>query len=368
MRHRVPPIARVRLARSLPRLLAWPALVAATGAMAIASWFLGSFGSGAGGIVFAIVGVALVAVGLVSAVLLLTIRLEVQESAVRLSWIGGERIYPLVRGPVTRVRLRGPDASKLRSRVGFFGWAVGSARLRDEEEIQVVRLARTATAILVPTERGRLAIAPANEDALLDALSRAARARQRLDELTTASPAPQLGEREDEQPAEPQPRPADVVAVEVQPKALTGIERALLERRLAEEREEAAAALAAEAARAGDEAGSSTFDGLQSGESPAGSPSPRRRRLTLRRPRPSAAFILLPLIGAGTAWGLGLLTDSYPEPGTDLGRLTALALVLAGPATSIGAIMARAWWPRLVGLVVAGGLCASAFIARALIG
>ncbi len=232
-----------------------------------------------------------------------------------------------------------------------------------------MRLDRTATAILVPTERGRLAIAPADEDALLDALSRAARARQRLDELTAASPNPQPGEQEPEQPEAHEPQRVDAVAVEVQPKVLTGIERALLERRMAQEREEAAAALASEAARIAGTAGSSASDDAEAGESRAQAPSPhRRRRLTLRRPPPSAVFILLPLIGAGAVWGLGLLTDSYPEPGTDLGRLTALALVLAGPATSVGAIMARAWWPRLVGLVVAGGLCASAFIARALIG
>jgi hypothetical protein len=94
----------------------------------------------------------------------------------------------------------------------------------------------------------------------------------------------------------------------------------------------------------------------------------RRARLTMLRPRPSAAFVLLPLLGAGAAWGLGHLNASYPEPGSDLARLTALALVLSGPATSVGAIMARAWWPRLVGVVVGGGLAASAFIARALMG
>ena len=56
-----------------------------------------------------------------------------------------------------------------------------------------------------------------------------------------------------------------------------------------------------------------------------------------------------------------------PQAGTDLARLTSLALVLAGPATSVGAIMAMAWWPRLVGVVVTGGLAASVFIGRALL-
>ena len=371
MRRRVPPIARIRLARSLLGVLAWPVLVLATGAMAIASWFLGSFGSGAGGIAFAVVGAGLVLVGLVAAVLLLTIRLEVHEAALRVSWLGGGRTFPLVRGPVTRVRLRGPGSSKLQPRIGFFGWAIGSARLRDEEEIQVVRLARTPTAILVPTERGRLAVAAADEDALLDALSRAARARQRLEELADGTPVRELGDAPAPEPSAGEPAAeADVVGVdatdvEVEPHVLTGIERAMLEQRLADEQAaaDARAAEAALAAEAGEPPAVEDAHGAPAVES-----APRRRvRLALPRPRPSVAFVLLPLLGAGVAWGIGL-AEGYPEPGSDLARLTALALVLAGPATSVGAIMARTWWPRLVGVVVAGGLAASAFIARALLG
>jgi hypothetical protein len=90
--------------------------------------------------------------------------------------------------------------------------------------------------------------------------------------------------------------------------------------------------------------------------------------MRIERPRATAAFILLPIAGAGVAWGIGLISGGMPEPTTDLGRLTALALVLAGPATSVGAIMARAWWPRIIGVVVAGGLAATVFIGRALLG
>jgi hypothetical protein len=98
-----------------------------------------------------------------------------------------------------------------------------------------------------------------------------------------------------------------------------------------------------------------------------------RRRLRLRRPairppRPGIAFVALPLVGAALAWGVGLAGGRMPEAGTDLARLTSLALVLAGPATSVGAVMALAWWPRLVSVVVAGGLAASVLIGRALIG
>ena len=98
-------------------------------------------------------------------------------------------------------------------------------------------------------------------------------------------------------------------------------------------------------------------------------PAPRRRRrVGVQRPGARAVFVFLPLLGAGLAWGVGLASGRMPEPGSDLARLTSLALVMAGPATSVGAVMALAWWPRLVGVVVIGGLAASVFIGRALIG
>jgi hypothetical protein len=78
--------------------------------------------------------------------------------------------------------------------------------------------------------------------------------------------------------------------------------------------------------------------------------------------------VLLPLVAAGGVWAAATVLARLPEPGSDLGRLTSLALVLGGPATSIGAIMARAWWPRLVGVVVAGGIVTSVFVGRALFG
>ncbi len=222
--------------------------------------------------------------------------------------------------------------------------------------MEVVRLAPTATAILVPTERGRLAIAAADEKGLLDALSRAARARQRLEELV----------REPPPVVEPPP-----VEVEVAPALMTGIERALYEDRMAEERAALAAVegerLAAEAALS--EAAASTSTELAT----VPAETARRRRRLPRphfglRPGPSLALLVLPLVGAGVAWGLAVVLGRMPSPGTDLGRLTALGLVLAGPATTVGAIMARVYWPRLVAVVVAGGLATAVFLGRALLG
>jgi hypothetical protein len=367
MPSRVPPIARVRLARAPFRLVLLPALLVALGAALEAAAVVGPVPSltpawialVAGGVLLALVGLAI-------AFWLLGLRLDVEEAAIRVRWPGGERLHPLVPGPVTRVRLRGNNASSLRSRTGWLGWTVGRARLRGEETIQVIRLARTPTAILVPTERGRLAIAAASEAELIEALSRAARARQRLEEL--ARPVPRL-ETEAPQPA-PVP-PAVEAAQEPEPHFLTGIERAELEERLA--REGASAAAIAEAI-----AGHPVTDAMA--VAPAPPPAPplaqptaarwRRGRAAVRigRPRPSAVFVLLPLLAAGFVWAAATLGGRLPEPGTDLGRLTALGLVLAGPATSVGAIMARAWWPRLVGVVVTSGLASAVFVGRALLG
>jgi hypothetical protein len=348
------PIARIRLSRSLPRLLALPLLALLTGGATIAAGLV--FVPGTAGIAVAAAGGLLILLALAAAVVVMSIRLEVAEAAVRLTWLGGERIYTLSPGPVTRVRLAGENASKLRGGRRLLGGQLGGARLRDGERIEVVRLAPTATAILVPTNRGRLAIAASDEAALVDALSRAARARQRLEEAARA-------------PVEETPAPVAEPIVEVDPAIMTGIERALLERRMAEE--QIAAEAAADAERVADEEAARRADAEAAADAkeiePEAKPERRGRRLPIRRP-PSAVLVLLPLVGSGAALGIGVSIGGMPDPGTDLWRLTALALVLAGPAATIGAIMARVWWPRLVGVVVAGGLAGAVFVGRALIG
>jgi len=359
-----PPIARVRLSRSLLRLLAVPALLLILAAVAVASGTL--LVPGTRGLVIAGAGGVLALVALVLAAVLLSIRLDVEEAAVRIRWLGGQRVYTLSPGPITRVRLRGENASSLRASRRLPLWQLGRGILRDEETIEVVRLAPTSTAILVPTDRGRLAIGAAREDELLDALARAARARQRQEELAAAQP-----------PSES----ADATAAESEddedPTRMTGIERAVFERLMAQERLAAGATVpAASAGTAAPPIG----EALDTGSADAGLAAPSRagRRLPtawarrqigpLGRPGPSVAVALLPLLGAGAAWGLGLMLDRVPAPASDLGRLTGLALILAGPATTVGAIMARVWWPRLMAVVVVGGLAGSVFIGRALVG
>jgi hypothetical protein len=357
MPSQVPPIARIRLSRSLPRLLALPGLGLLVGGGTIAGGL--ALVPGLAGIAIAAAGGLLILLALAAAVVVLSIRLEVEEAAVRLKWLGGERIYALSPGPVTRVRLTGESASKLRGGRRLLGGQLGRARLRDEERIEVVRLAATPTAILVPTDRGRLAIAAADEAALLDALSRAARARQRLEEAAREA-----------EPVEEAAAPVTEPVVEVDPVIMTGIERALFERRMAEERIAAEAAAEAERLAAEEAARQADAEAAARAEQPEpeAEPARRGRSLPIRRPPPSAVLVLLPLVGAGAALGIGITLGRMPDPGTDLWRLTALALVLAGPAATIGAIIARVWWPRLVGVVVAGGLAAAVFVGRALVG
>jgi hypothetical protein len=375
----VPPIARIRLARSPVRLFALPLLLVLVAVGLVILAVPGPLRMGEGGWYAALAAAGLLAVVAIGvAMRLLSIRLDVEEAAVRLHWLGGERTYALAPGPVTRVRLRGENASRLHARSRWLGWGLGRARLRDEEDVELVRLAGTSTVILVPTERGRLAIGASSEEALIDALSRAARARQRLEQLVAETPTLKHVDEEGGAPAEEagwtEPEPEREPEREPEPHALTGIERALLEERLAREREEAEAA--AMALPASTEIESAQVESPpRAADQAAAAPAHRRwwhqgGRAIIRigPPRPSAAFVFVPLVGAGVVWGAATALGRLPDPTSDLGRLTALALVLAGPATSVGAVMARAWWPRIVGVVVTSGLAASVFVGRALFG
>ncbi|MFN2384298.1 MAG: hypothetical protein ABR559_08565 [Gemmatimonadota bacterium] len=385
------PIARVRLARSLPHVLAAPLLAIVFGAVLVVMGLV--LVGGTPGLAVAAGGVAVGVLGIVGAAVPLSVRVDIEESIVRVSWLFGRRVYLLTPGTLTRIHLHGEGATPLRA--GFrFGWALGPAVLRNVEEIHVVRLAPTETLILIPTARGRLGIATSDEEHLIDALVRAAHARARTEEIAAA----------EAEPEEPEPSPAAGVEA-FDPRLLTGIERSqdleALARREAEARTAAAAPPpAAESqptaaiepppaaipaapprrifrrpswARRRPSEGSLDMPAMPP-PSPAAPAVPSRsatvarvRALPIRRPKPSWLLPLVPLAAAGGAWAAGVYIGRMPELGSDTARLTALALVLAGPGTTIGALMARTWWPRTVGVVVTGGLAASVFIGRALL-
>lgn len=405
------PIARVRLARSYARLFVLPILLLIVGAAAAVAGVVlvggvAGLGIAAGG---AVLGLVAVLVGVAA----LSVRVQVEESVVRVTGLFSRKVFLLTPGSLTRIHLRGEGASSVRT--GFsLGWANGRAALRGEEEIYLVRLAPTESVILVPTASGRLGIATSDEAHLIESLSLAAHARARTEELAAAMAAEEAAAVQEAMAAEEAARAArEASAAPAEPdeRLMTGIQRSLYEERVARERAEAAAAAVGPSPAADMDASAGTTaaagaalvpeptpaaevapdaaraeqrgmfrrpswaqrrPGTASAGLPA-LPSPRLpssvRSVSLRgrRPRPSWLLPAVPLVAAGVAWGGGLYLDQMPAAGSPTARLTALALVLAGPGTTIGAIMARAWWPRLVGVVVTGGLASAIFIARSLL-
>jgi hypothetical protein len=371
-------VGPVRLARSRWRLLALPAMLA-IGAVVIGA--SGIVVGGPLGIGLAAGAGVVLLLALAGAVVLLSVRLDVDVAALELRWLGGSRRYELVPGALTRTALRGRNASTLRAGLSAFGWALGPAMLRDEEEIEVVRLAPTRSAIIVPTDRGRLAVCPVSEDELVSQLTAAVRVKARLDQVASGlgwshSAAPS-GTAEEAAPADMEPEP-QAAAPAVEPHLLTGIERMLLEQRLEEERAALAAALEAEQAAAAE---AELVPRVEPTPTPTPLPPPRvtplrrpRTRATWTRPRwmpavprPGRRFVafLSPLAAAGGIWLLAR-TSGAAAGSSDAVRLLLLAILLGGPAATLAALASQVWWPRLAGLVLATGLAALILVGRVL--
>lgn len=384
------PIARIRLARDMARLLALPVLLLLLAmAGAVGAVVLG----GLAGLALAAES-AVVAVGALVLILLpLSVRVDVEVGGVRVRSLAGTRRYQLVRGPVTRVALTGSGQGVLHSRYPILGWSNGRAVLRGEEDVTLVRLARTPTVILVPTDHGRLGVAAASEMDLLEALGVAARVQQRLDEVSGRVMAafhagiPDLEERRRAAravaapPVEEAPEPGDSAEPE---RFLTGIERARLEERLAAARE--AALLAAEAERQAAleaAAGQTSTEGAASAiparpfgeEAPRTAPSLARQRIRATWTRPAWAtdarlrvlvtigWAAIPLLASIVTWAVTTSSGRVP-----FDRQLSLALTLGGPAAALGVVTARTWWPRLTGLVASGALVALVIATRAAFG
>jgi hypothetical protein len=366
-------ITSVRLARDRLRLFVGPMAFVLLAAAAAAS---GLLLRGPTGIVLVALGGLAALVAAYLAALVTSYRLLVEPGTLTLKWLGGERRYRLVRGPVTRVAVKGPGAAALHPRFGSLGWAVGPAVLRGGESIELIRLSNRPPLIVAPTDRGRLAIAAAVESDLLAAMTHAVRLQERLDQVAARRAAPVI--------EAPPPRPVAPPA----PRVLTGIERTLIEQRLAAER--AAAQAAAEAERAGAAAAvvSETPSPVAAVEpamaAAVEAPAPavvarvgrRRERSQWQRPTwaavPGPATVVaalpiaLPLIGAGIAWTAVAVTGRPSLP-VDEARILLTALVLVGPLGAAAAFIARTWYPRLGGLVMASSVAALAILARTIL-
>ncbi len=365
-------ITLVRLARDRVRLFGVPSVLLSFAAGAAAGGLL--LGGPAGISLAALGGVAALA-GIYLLALVSSYRLLVEPGGLRLRWLGGEHRYRLIRGQVTRVAVAGQRAAVLQPRFGALGWAVGPAMLGGDESIELIRLSHRPALIVVPTDRGRLAIAAAVETELLAALAHAVRLQERVDAVAArhAMPSPAMT-------APPRP-PA--------PRILTGIERTLIEQRLAAER--AAGLAAAEAAQPSPATTGAVSEAasVQVGADEAAPATPivraargaprlarRRERARWERPRwlavPGPASVVaglpigLPLVGAGIAWITVTLT-ARPVLPADEARLLLAALILAGPVGALGAFIARTWYPRLGGLVAASSITALALLTRTIL-
>lgn len=371
-------ITSVRLARDRARLFAAPVICVLIAAAAVFGGLL--LGGPAGISLIGIGGLAaLVAAYLVA--LVSSYRLLVEPGVLKLQWLGGERRYRLVRGSVTRVAVVGENAASLDPRFGSLGWAVGPAMLRGDEPIELIRLSSRPPLIVAPTDRGRLAIAAAVESDLLAAMTHAVRLQERLDEVAARRAPPPVPEV-----APPPPPPPAPVA----PRVLTGIERTLIEQRLAAER--AAAQAAAEVERAGAAAGvvpegppalepaaaAVITAAPDAAPAPAAVPRAARRRERAQWQRPAwlsvpgpatvvaALPIALPLIGAGIAWTAVTVTGRPALP-IDEARILLAALALVGPLGAAGGLIARTWYPRLGGLVMVTSISALAMLTRTIL-
>jgi hypothetical protein len=75
----------------------------------------------------------------------------------------------------------------------------------------------------------------------------------------------------------------------------------------------------------------------------------------------------VPLLGAIAIASAAAVIGRLELPDAQL-RPISLALVATGPLAALGALAARAWFPRLFGLVVISSLAALLLVGRALLG
>jgi hypothetical protein len=98
-------------------------------------------------------------------------------------------------------------------------------------------------------------------------------------------------------------------------------------------------------------------------------PLPRVALPSVARPRRQVVIEYLvaamPLAAAVGLWAVASLMGRLDLPDSSA-RLTALSLALAGPGAAVGALAARAWFPRLTGPVLVTALCAMLLAGRAL--
>ena len=93
----------------------------------------------------------------------------------------------------------------------------------------------------------------------------------------------------------------------------------------------------------------------------------------MRRPLPIPAdrlaaygVAVLPALAAGIVWAIAAVSGRLELPADQL-RTVAVALLATGPAGAMAGLLARTWFPRLLGMVVITSLAALGLVGRALL-
>ncbi len=407
-------VAEIALARNPVRVLAVPALLVLVG-LAMAGGGLVFVGQAAG-VAMAALGVIIATAGALLAARAMTVQLFVEVDYLHLKALGLDRRYHLAPGQLSRLATTGPRRVKLAALPGTPRLTSRTA-LPAGEQVEVIRFGETPSVVLVPTERGRVAVAAKSESELVEALMVASHTRAMRPAVAPA-PAPAIPSAAPSipvpaavatvvaAPAPPVlPEPAAAAMTPAPPaRPLTGIERMWMEERLVQERRAALTGAREEQAAASMSAATAALSPARVSPVPlpspvaaavavampqtAPAPAPRIAATTVaipkvarprRRPArpqarrvaapaltPNLLVLAAPLLGALAIWIASVVVGQPSQtPGLDpLGA----ALLLSGPVAVLAIWMAQSRWPRLAGLSSAAALVALLLVGRALIG
>lgn len=408
-------VAEIALARNPVRVLALPALMVVVG-LALVGAGLVVVGQ-ATGVAMAMLGIIVAIAGAALAARAMTVQLFVEVDYLHLKAIGLDRRYHLAPGQLSRLATTGPRRVKLGAALPGTPRLTSRSALPAGEQVEVIRFGETGSVVLVPTERGRVAVAAKSEGELVEALMVASHTRAMRPTAALAVPAAPAAPTTTVAAAAAQPVstayvpavvappiPVSAAAPEAPARPLTGIERMWMEERLVQERRAALTGAREEQAAASMSAASAALSPARVSPVPlpapvaavaavavpqtAPAPAPRIAATTVAIPRitrprrrpvrpqarrvaapaltPNLLLLAAPLLGALAIWVASVVV-SQPTPDSGLDPLGA-ALLLSGPIAVLAIWMAQSRWPRLAGLSSVAALVALLLVGRALIG
>jgi hypothetical protein len=160
----------IELAMDRWRLLALVAVRAAAGGLGL---WTGSLTPGLLGVLAQGAGAVVLLYALFLAIWLTTLRVSVRPRSIEVGWLLRRHAYELARGPITRLRPARRGPGRLLAPFNSMGLQLGPSRLAGRERLTVIHLAHDAPLLALPTQEGRLAVAPAHETQMVAALEAA---------------------------------------------------------------------------------------------------------------------------------------------------------------------------------------------------